>query len=1160
MDPDTPPHQIIPLSFRYIPYDLYLTTHVDSSWKVKQLKQYILSKCIDPGVYKRSKAPDPPSHRPLSPITFAGLLAGGNGKGVEGDEGEEREGEEADTEKRGKRSEDGLLGGLDDEDDEDERGYCFANGSTYARTSIPSSLPSSYPSSSSPPPTPAATNTPLSPFHYSLFTLLSFSTTRILQDEYTLAWYGLQPYELVEMHPVGGIVKVDRGIVAKYVEPYFEGRVRTLRVVWKEVKDPADQRKDASSIASSSNRLTKSKPDSLPFSDPSPIIPVRSSPSLPIKKSSKIEWRERWVVISGGVLRLCKDRKDPSSGQSWPLSTLHALRGSEHLSKAVVSSSSSSSTTLPSTPDDQTKSKHSIICAKFTQGHPVGRNVHFSLGHGAGGGGNHTSSNGGRVGTGGGGVMSAPTSPLSPPPNLFTSGFVSSPQAYSFGSAGGGGGEGYLQAGGDLWARRGSLPSLFEGSGLGGPGGEKEKGKDVDGRKDKDGEGKKDSGKKEKEKEEDAIWIVLDLLDECAYTSLLRILHLHSGPHLSSSFLPRPASTSSNPSTHTSNSSTSYSGLISKPSSTTSSVSTGTSSSFSTISSLSTATATSKLSTPTTNSNRPAPSKSNSNPNLNRPATASNPGLSVHMRATSVSPLVRPATSVGVPSASVGVRPSIITGSSLNHVAANGRERLGREPYPAWRVGMVRKARQVGMGGLGGLSGAWCWVLFGNEGIGKRREEGVGVGLEVGSGVGRGKMEGGDIEESVLGDLDRDEIECGEDEVGLSEDREGREGRDEEDVYDDPTPGYKEESLRREAMSLSLTLSHHDEEGEGEEDSEMEWEGWVEDVVLRLEREKEGVGVGVGVGGHGYGEREGWGLGVGAGETDLDPVSVAFTMPWHPSATTTTTTITSAVSVGRAGGTNANSTNSSSNSKSKSKVRSRMRSSSVCVGGSPPVPSSSSNPFVSQFGDVDGVGGVKKKRGLKLTLPSFSNPFSSKDGDDVRENAVGVRSQPESAITPLAPTSNFIDMKGKSRRGNAGGSVRDKSFSHSGHLKGGGGVGHLRHASSVGSLQGSSIASRSLIEDWDGFDTSVGEDGLLPLPLPSTHVVYGGGVGKHHGNGNGNGNAGGGVGGGEGGKKKGKGGLMRAVSVRTGGVGGAANGAAKLVRRFDGSGDLPDGR
>ncbi|KDQ52130.1 hypothetical protein JAAARDRAFT_490396 [Jaapia argillacea MUCL 33604] len=109
------------------------------------------------------------------------------------------------------------------------------------------------------------------------------------------------------------------------------------------------------------------------------------------------------------------------------------------------------------------------------------------------------------------------------------------------------------------------------------------------------------------------------------------------------------------PSTHTSNPSTAYSGLISKPSFTTSSISTGTISSFSTISSMSTTTATSKLSAPTTNSNRPAPTKSNSNPNLDRLATASNAGLLVHMQTTSVSLLVRPATSMGLPSASAGV-------------------------------------------------------------------------------------------------------------------------------------------------------------------------------------------------------------------------------------------------------------------------------------------------------------------------------------------------------------------------------------------------------------------------------------------------------------------------------------------------------------------------
>ncbi|KDQ49318.1 hypothetical protein JAAARDRAFT_42958 [Jaapia argillacea MUCL 33604] len=120
-----------------------MITHADSSWRVNQLQLYVLSKWIDPGAYRRSKVPDPQSHRTLSPITFAGLLSGGKGRGVEGDEGEERKG------KMGERSEDGLFGGLDDEDDEDEQRSCFADGSTYARTSIPSSYPSS--SSSLPP-------------------------------------------------------------------------------------------------------------------------------------------------------------------------------------------------------------------------------------------------------------------------------------------------------------------------------------------------------------------------------------------------------------------------------------------------------------------------------------------------------------------------------------------------------------------------------------------------------------------------------------------------------------------------------------------------------------------------------------------------------------------------------------------------------------------------------------------------------------------------------------------------------------------------------------------------------------------------------------------------------------------------------------------------
>ncbi|KDQ52087.1 hypothetical protein JAAARDRAFT_489675 [Jaapia argillacea MUCL 33604] len=113
-----------------------------------------------------------------------------------------------------------------------------------------------------------------------------------------------------------------------------------------------------------------SKPDSPP-SDPSPTIPVRRSHSLQIKKCRKVERRERWVVMSGGVFRLCQDWKDPASGQPWSLSTPPALHDSEHLSNAVASSSSPTSTTLPSTPDDSVKLKLSIICAKSTRGHLV---------------------------------------------------------------------------------------------------------------------------------------------------------------------------------------------------------------------------------------------------------------------------------------------------------------------------------------------------------------------------------------------------------------------------------------------------------------------------------------------------------------------------------------------------------------------------------------------------------------------------------------------------------------------------------------------------------------------------------------------------------------------------------------------------------------------
>jgi len=77
-------------------------------------------------------------------------------------------------------------------------------------------------------PTEPLTATPLPPHHY---LLLAFSTGQLLEDNYSLALYGLCLHELLELHPPGTIVRLQREVMLEYVKPYLELDVRALRVV-----------------------------------------------------------------------------------------------------------------------------------------------------------------------------------------------------------------------------------------------------------------------------------------------------------------------------------------------------------------------------------------------------------------------------------------------------------------------------------------------------------------------------------------------------------------------------------------------------------------------------------------------------------------------------------------------------------------------------------------------------------------------------------------------------------------------------------------------------------------------------------------------------------------------------------------------------------------
>ncbi|KAJ7085425.1 hypothetical protein B0H15DRAFT_1023459 [Mycena belliarum] len=65
---------------------------------------------------------------------------------------------------------------------------------------------------------------------YSQFTLIRFSTGQLLEDELPLSFYDMQPNELLELHHLGVVVTLPRANLARYLDTYWEGWVRVLRM------------------------------------------------------------------------------------------------------------------------------------------------------------------------------------------------------------------------------------------------------------------------------------------------------------------------------------------------------------------------------------------------------------------------------------------------------------------------------------------------------------------------------------------------------------------------------------------------------------------------------------------------------------------------------------------------------------------------------------------------------------------------------------------------------------------------------------------------------------------------------------------------------------------------------------------------------------------
>jgi hypothetical protein len=244
---------------RVVPHDQWLVTHLNPSWKISQVKQWLLAKYF-PALFP--SAPDIPrqKRRPVSPITFA--------RRVEAEPGEALPDQEYDK---------------SSEDDEDEVLLETSDRFKYTpRQQAQKDLSGQIPKATS------STTLPQ-------YTLLSFSTGQVLEDNALLSWYSVYPHELLELHLHTSLVKLPRDNIANYIKPYFEARVWALKVI---TRDDESNPRPADKLGRGTDSGEQDRE------------------KLLRRRRTKFQWQEKWVIIHQGVFQLCKDRNASISSSS----------------------------------------------------------------------------------------------------------------------------------------------------------------------------------------------------------------------------------------------------------------------------------------------------------------------------------------------------------------------------------------------------------------------------------------------------------------------------------------------------------------------------------------------------------------------------------------------------------------------------------------------------------------------------------------------------------------------------------------------------------------------------------------------------------------------------------------------------------------------------
>ncbi|KAI0075770.1 hypothetical protein K474DRAFT_1708766 [Panus rudis PR-1116 ss-1] len=291
-----------------------MTTHVNTSWKIEEVKLWLLSKFLPTTFtsvpyFPRGKAKSSGKRRTISPIRFASR--------------QQLQFKAARVPNEYYQEEDYDL----DDEDVDDEDLLEAHKFTASRPSVSSSqqlLPKQSAlenpgGKDSPVPDPAS------------YILIAYSTGQLLQDRHSLSMYSIQPHELLELHRAPYVAKLSRQAPDQYVLPYFEARVRAPRI-----SSLRDAHTELDSLGKRPDADTKAGDGEDKTGEYNKIKPPR-------KRRSRPEWRERWIIIHQGFLKICRQRNDPKPTYESPLSSLLDIRGS-----APGSGTSPNSQTNPS--------------------------------------------------------------------------------------------------------------------------------------------------------------------------------------------------------------------------------------------------------------------------------------------------------------------------------------------------------------------------------------------------------------------------------------------------------------------------------------------------------------------------------------------------------------------------------------------------------------------------------------------------------------------------------------------------------------------------------------------------------------------------------------------------------------------------------------------